>query len=157
MSSEVNRRFWERSVYSTRRFLAWVPLMVLLVVVAGCGDSDRAAVSGTVTLDGQPIEGGMISFIPPKGDTGGFPAWGPIEGGRYSIAADEGPTAGSIRVEIRWTRKTGKKIPAIAPAPQGSFTDETIEAIPVRYNSQTELKVDVQRGENTFDFNLDSH
>ena len=143
-----------RLIYGMVGFRAWVPLTVLLAVLVGCGESNRAAVNGTVTLDGQPIEDGTINFIPTH-DSAASAAWGPIKGGSYSIPAHEGPTVGSSRVEIRWTRKTGKKIPAIAPAPKGSFTEETREAVPVRYNSQSELKRDLQKGENTLDFNLD--
>ena len=136
-----------------RKSIFGVPLLLLLFVAAGCG-SNRAGVGGEVTVGGQPIEGGTISFIP-KDSTAGPPASGKIEGGRYSIAAREGPAIGTSRVEIRWTRKTGRKIPAIAPAPRGSFTEETIEAVPTRYNSQSELEVEIQRGDNTRDFKLD--
>ena len=136
-----------------RKSIFGIPLALLLIVAVGCG-SNQAGVSGDVTLGGQPIEGGSISFIPTD-STAGPPAHGKIEGGHYSIAARDGPAIGTSRVEIRWTRKTGRKIPAIAPAPKGSFTEETIEAVPPRYNSKSELEVPVERGDNTFDFKLD--
>ena len=128
---------------------------VLLVVAAGCGGSNRAAVTGEVTLDGQPVEGGTISFIPADG-AAGPPAWGKIEAGRYSIPAREGPPPGTSRVEIRWTRKTGRKLPAVPPAPPGEMIEETVEAVPARYNARSELKAEVQGGKNTFDFKLKS-
>jgi len=134
---------------------AWVLLTVLLAMFSGCSNSNRAAVNGKVTLDGQPIEGGTISFIP-TGDTVGSPAWSKIEEGRYAILGHEGLAVGINRVEVRWSRKTGKKMPAIAPAPAGAMMEITAEAVPVRYNTQSELKRDVQQGENTLDFKLDS-
>ncbi len=137
-----------------RSSLSWIPLLLLLFVAAGCG-SNRAGVGGEVTLDGQPIEGGTISFIPTD-SAAGPSAWGKIEGGRYSIDAREGPAVGASRVEIRWARKTGKKIPARAPAPPKSFTEVRREAVPVRYNAQSELRVEIERGNNTFDFALKS-
>ena len=138
-----------------RSLFCWTPLAVLLIVTAGCGGSNRAAVTGEVTLDGQPVEGGMISFIPADG-AAGPPAWGKIEEGRYSIPAREGPPLGTSRVEIRWTRKTGRKLPAVPPAPPGEMIEETVEAVPARYNAQSKLEAEVQGGKNTFDFKLKS-
>ena len=138
-----------------RRILAWMALVLFPVVTAGCGGSNRAEVTGEVTLDGAPVDGGTISFIP-TGDTTGPPAWGKIEAGRYSIPACEGPAVGANRVEIRWTRNTGRKIPSIPPAPPDTMIEEIVEAVPARYNSQSELEANVQPGENAFDFTLQS-
>ena len=138
-----------------RGSLLWAALAALLAVAVGCGGPHRGAVTGEVTLDGQPIEGGQISFIPTDGTTG-QPAWGKIEGGRYSIPAAEGPAVGTSRVEIRWNRKTGKKIPAVPPAPPDTMIELTAEAVPTRYNAQSELTAEVQQGKNTFDFKLQS-
>ncbi|MFH1924018.1 MAG: hypothetical protein ABIP48_29540 [Planctomycetota bacterium] len=135
-----------------RRNLSWAPLAVLLVVIAGCDGSNRAGVTGEVTLDGQPVEDGTISFVP----SGGAAAWGDIKGGRYSISAAEGPGVGTSRVEIRWDRKTGKKSPAVPPAPPDTMIEETEEAVPARYNAESELKAEVKSGKNTFDFKLEA-
>lgn len=63
-------------------------------------DEPRAAVSGTVTIDGQPVRWGTIAFVP--ADNKNAPvAWGMISRGKYSISADHGPTVGDHRVEIR--------------------------------------------------------
>ena len=137
-----------------RGSLHWSPLAVLLVAAIGCGGSKQAAVTGEVTLAGRPVEGGTINFIP-AGDTTALPAWGKIEAGRYSIPADQGPALGSNRVEIHWIRKTGRKIRSVPPAPPGEM-EEKAEVIPARYNSRSELEVQVQQGENTFDFKLES-
>ncbi|MFH1922057.1 MAG: hypothetical protein ABIP48_19500 [Planctomycetota bacterium] len=138
-----------------RRNLSWAPLAVLLVVIAGCDGSNRAAVTGEVTLDGEPVDGGTISFTP-SGGAADAAAWGEIKGGRYSIPAAKGPGVGTARVEIRWDRKTGKKIAAVPPAPPDTMIEETEEAVPARYNTQSELTADVQAGQNTFNFELKS-
>jgi len=139
-----------------RRNLCWMPLAALLVVTVGCTGSKQAAVTGEVTLDGDPVDGGTINFIPTGGDTAGVTAWGKIEGGRYSIPASEGPAVGPNRVEIRWDRKTGKTIPAVPPAPPDTMIEETAQAVPARYNTESELKAEVKSGKNTFDFKLES-
>jgi len=130
--------------------VGWTIWTALLAATVGCGGSDRAAVSGQVTLGGKPVEDGAISFIPAGG--AGAPAWGKIEAGRYSIPARQGPAIGVNRVEIRWTRKTGKKM----SLPGGMIIDEQEEAVPARYNVQSELQAEIKRGKNTHDFPLES-
>ena len=38
---------------------------IALLIVTGCGgvDDGRVSISGSVTLDGKPLDGGMIAFI----------------------------------------------------------------------------------------------
>ena len=129
-----------------------VPLLLLLVSI-GCGGSNRAAVTGQVTLNGRAVEDGTISFIPAAGTTGS-PAWGEIKAGNYSIPAKNGPAIGTNRVEIRWTLKTGRMLPAVPPSPA---REEVVEAIPTRYNSKSELKAELNPGKNTVDFQLISN
>ena len=49
--------------------VAWMPLIVLapLLMVFGCGQSTAVgrgvAVSGTITLDGKPLEGATVNFL----------------------------------------------------------------------------------------------
>ena len=69
---------------------------MFLTVTVGCGQSNRAAVSGQVSFDGKAVEDGAISFVP-TGDNPGLPAWGKIQAGRYSIPSQHadrhsGPT-----------------------------------------------------------------
>ena len=128
-----------------RRAVSWI----LLAVILGCGTSHRAAVVGKVSLDGKPVDDGIITFIP-SGDNRGSPAWGKIQAGDYAIPAKTGPSVGTNRVEIRWARKTGRMVP-IDPT-----IEETVEAVPVRYNSQSVLQVEIKPGTNQFDFNLNS-
>ena len=127
--------------------------MAVLVALVGCGDSQRGAVSGRITLDGQPVDGGTVNFIPTS-DSEGSAVWGEIKGGLYSLSGGNGSTVGQNRVEIRWPKKTGRRIPMAAPAPPDAMIEQTIEAIPARYNTQSELHVEVQQGENTFNFEL---
>lgn len=123
--------------------------LVLPCLTMGCGASDRAGVSGEVTLGGQPVQNGSISFVRTDGSRrANEAAWGKIENGRYSIPATAGPMIGKNRVEIRWPRKTGRKNPA------DPNLDEYAEAIPDRYNANSELQVEVRPGNNTFNFAL---
>ena len=67
--------------------VGWVLMGCVLV---GCGSANGPfAISGTVSLDGQPLEQGSISFVSAtpgtRGSTGGA-----ISNGKYSIAAEDG-------------------------------------------------------------------
>src|SRR5688572_116279 len=76
-------------------------LCLAVVLLPGCGGSDgpeRYAVSGSVTLDGQPLDSGSILFGP-EGD-GGNGGGATITNGEYSIPADSGLVAGKYRVRI---------------------------------------------------------
>jgi hypothetical protein len=124
----------------------------LLVALAGCGGAKRGQVSGQVTLDGAPVDGGEIRFLPNVG----LPARADIVNGRYTIPEASGPSLGMVRVEVRWTRKTGRRVPAMAPAPPGTMIEETAQSVPARFNRNSELQVDIASGNNQFDFALDT-
>jgi hypothetical protein len=134
---------------------AFAITVVALIAVSGCGDARRASMSGSVTLNGQPVNGGTISIIP-EAATDSIAVWGDINNGHYSLSGGSGLTVGTNRVEIRWPKTTGRKVALPPPARQGSLIEETVEVIPMRYNIQSELHVDIKQGENKLDFRLDS-
>jgi hypothetical protein len=132
-----------------------LPVAVLsLALLAGCGDSDnpRAAVQGSISYDGQPVDEGGIVFIPVGGGPGGqaVRATGDIKDGKYELNRRQGPMPGKHRVEIYWRKKTGKKVPGEGGHPK----DEVVQAIPSKYNTSSTLTRDVESGRNTFDFEL---
>ena len=125
-------------------------LVALLLAMAGCsGSSDdlpREAVSGAVTLDGEPLPRGMIQFRP--SDTGpasgsGVVGGSTIEDGRFSIPRGMGLTPGQYKVSInastdrREARTKGRIVQKSGLAK---------ELIPSKYNSETELVAEVKKG-----------
>jgi hypothetical protein len=135
--------------------LILLPLVLLLLSGCGGGGADRGAISGTVVLDGKPLEQGSILFTPIEG-THGSVAGGKIENGRFQFSAKTGPAIGRNRVEIRAMRKTGKMVPKAFGRP-GEMVPEQVEAIPPRFNAKSELKVDTKPGDNTAGFEVSSH
>jgi hypothetical protein len=130
--------------------------VVCLFLACGCGaGGKRAAVSGKVTLDGELLETGSITFQPIEG-TESPSAGAAITRGAYDIPRTKGPTAGVFRVEIRAKRKTGKQIPAGSPAPPGTMVDEVVEVVPARYNKESTLRAEVKPGTNPLTFELTS-
>jgi hypothetical protein len=138
-----------------RRQQSFLVLLVwsgLVGMIAGCGGevSSRAAVKGTVTVDGAPLPQGSIEFTPldpHHGQTAGAA----IENGQYAIAADKGLFAGDYKVQIRADRPTGKKVwDGIGnerwPASKKNFVDVMEPYIPARYNSRSTLTAKIERG-----------
>src|SRR5262249_11854454 len=100
-------------------------LLAALVGVAGCGIK-RIPTSGKVTLDGQPMTGGVLQFIPDasKGNTLRVGCAGPISNGQWKLV-----TSGVSRSDsgagapVGWFKVTyyhpdeGSKAPGAASAP----------------------------------------
>lgn len=64
-------------------------------------DEERASVAGTVTLDGEPVFWGSVTFIPLDDHLPASVAnFGSTSKGKYSIAAKLGPCPGMHRVEV---------------------------------------------------------
>lgn len=77
----ATKRFWSGR-------LPWVILCALgSISLVGCGGVKRLPVSGTVTLDGQPLNGGFLTFCPDtaKGNTAQISCTGPVKEGRYEL------------------------------------------------------------------------
>jgi hypothetical protein len=134
----------------------WVKALALavLAVVAGCKGREypgeqRYALSGKVTVDGEPMPFGLITFQP-DGE-GGIVSGGPIKDGAYSIPEPKGPTAGKYRVLINWNKPTGKKV---KDAWGEEIMDEYKEGLPAKYHSSSELTAEVSGQHTTFDFSL---
>lgn len=126
-------------------------LVFALSLVLGCGPSGptRGAVEGEIRLDGQPIDGGEISFVPTG--PGAVSGYATIVGGKYEIPASRGPSTGKCKVEIRWSKPTGKKV----KVPSGQF-DETKQVIPARYNDRSTLEFETKPGTNQYTVELKS-
>jgi len=125
-----------------------------LLFSAGCGDN-QVRIRGNVKLDGKPIDTGAITFIPndlSKGQTAGAS----ITVGEFQVVGNNLPPPGLYRVEIRGQKKTGKQIPAGSPSPPGTMVEETIEAVPEKYNYKSELKQELKNGDNNINFELTS-
>jgi hypothetical protein len=126
---------------------AWAGgVLVALLALSGCDAGTEGQVSGTVKVDGQPVEAGAIQFIPADGKTP--TSGGEIKDGRYSVKVP----VGVMKVSISAPKVVGKK--KIYPTPNSPEMPITKEALPERYNEQTELTLDVKRGKNEKDWDL---
>lgn len=129
-----------------RRALVFSVCTLGMFAITGCGSGSRSSVEGTVTFDGQSVDGGSITFLPESGDKNASPASGQIIDGKYAIDSERGPAPGKYKVEIIWKKKTGKQIPNASDP--GTSVDETKQVIPQKYNSKTELTCEIKSGSN---------
>jgi hypothetical protein len=129
-----------------------VALCTILVGLTGCGTDgpELGSVSGVVTLSGTPVADAHVTFSP----TGGRPSSATTDSsGRYVLeysASHEGALIGNHAVRISTKRD------AFSAEGEGAVdVPAREEVIPARYNTETELAVDVEAGSNTFDFVLE--
>lgn len=125
-----------------------VCVVALLVGLAGCGGPGSLQdVEGTVTLNGQNLAEGDITFIPADTQFGG--EGGKIKDGAFKMKA----RSGKNKVEIRANREVpGKTVPSAAGPGAKEPLMESI--IPPKYNEKTELQADVSASNRSFKFDL---
>ena len=138
----------------TMRLVCYIFVLGTLLLAGGCGADETAWVSGTVIFDGKAVPDGALRFFPAKG-TPGNGAGAEIVDGQYKItpefAKKKGMLAGSYRISVVASRKTGKMFPN--PDGKGMMEQEKMY-IPQRYNRQTQLHTDIKPGGNEHDLVL---
>ncbi|MGE0758753.1 MAG: hypothetical protein AB7O38_17125 [Pirellulaceae bacterium] len=125
----------------------------LCLATVSCGGPEysgdkRFPVTGTATFDGQSIDLGAISLVPTGG---GRACGGVIQDGKIEIPEENGPTAGTYRVELSWLKLTGRKL---RDAETGEMYDERKEALPPKYQKDSTLQAEVPSENNTYNFEL---
>jgi hypothetical protein len=111
------------------RPLLWhATLAGVLVCLGGCGSSAprTCAESGTVTVDGEPLDDGEILLEPMEAGVG--PDFGKVVDGKFAFRAKPG----SKRVVIRASR--------LVPGSKGLYGEALLKNyLPARYNAQSSL------------------
>jgi len=133
----------------------------LILTLTGCGgkgDPSHVSMSGTVTLNGEPLADAQVTFIP-TGDTQGIGAgaWtGPD--GRYQLIdrrGQPGTQPGTYKVTIsKRLMPDGSEIPADDKKPP--IESPARESLPPNYSdsARTELQAVVPEQGGTVDFPL---
>jgi hypothetical protein len=131
--------------YNALPLAACVAVAILFV---GCGSQDWGYLNGTVTLNGQPVGPGTITFEPVNADRSGSMASFSADG-KYSVISagrKEGAKVGEYRVLIQGGESFGAEEAGPRPASK----------IRPRYaNPNTsDLTVTIEPGTKTVDFDL---
>ncbi|MBL8851321.1 MAG: hypothetical protein JNG89_16685 [Planctomycetaceae bacterium] len=133
-----------------------LPLLLGLTLCAGCGESpypELFPASGTITLDGAPLDGATVAFIPSKSNQM-QPSYGYTDpDGKYELKTPEGyggVSPGEYRIVI-----SKIVMPDGSPVPPGSQTGgaEGDESIPYPHSDPraTSNVAVVAEGSDVFD------
>ncbi len=134
----------------------------ILVALTGCGKRGPKLVdvSGTVTLDGQPLSNVIVTFVPIGGGLSSSGVTDEAGHFRLSCSLGRGALLGQHRVYVQSQAASPGDViipdedaPDYRPDPYASLrAPPFVEKIPSRYNTNTELVQEVQPGLNV---NLD--
>lgn len=131
----------------SRRLPLLVGLLSFLVSAAGCGGAsdapERVLVTGAVTLDGQPVEQGRITFI--DADLKRDPDQVEIKQGKYEVQA----TLGKRRVEINVAKPS-------ATLKDQEGTVELEEVVAPQFNRESTLTAEISAENTVHDFKVES-
>lgn len=141
--------------FSRPLIAAAFPLVLGLLVAtwAGCGgDASLAPVSGSVTFDGQPVQGGVVTFSPIQSETtGSKPALGEVgANGAFQLgtnAKGDGAAVGRHRVLY------SAPLPEAPPAEEGKHA-EALPPSPYAGLMPKEAEVEVKAGANQINIEL---
>jgi len=119
-----------------------------LATLPGCSDG-KSSVKGSVTIDGQPVGSGSVTFVKQGGELAREGAV--IQGGSFHATLPPG----TYKLELNGQKVVGKR-------KQKAFdgTDEEVEiteeAFPPRYNTKSELLQEIKPGANAINLDLKS-
>lgn len=136
------------------RRLLTLCICVCAIALTSCSDpyAGREAVTGAITLEGQPLADGMILFDPVDGqDTASGAS---IENGEYKVERSAGLKPGKYRVRITSADGKTPTNDEEAGGPGGSNI-VSVDRIPPEYNEQSQQQVEIKAGgPNKFDFGI---
>ncbi|WP_145251040.1 hypothetical protein [Aeoliella mucimassa] len=129
---------------------ALAAVVTVAFALAGCQGGNGVTLSGKVTLDGQDVPNGRISFVP----LGAGPtASARIEAGKYEVLISEVPLPANYLVRVSSMQPTGIMIKH--PDAEGGQLAEEKEVIPAKYNTNSELTIELTSSmEPTWDIEL---
>jgi hypothetical protein len=134
---------------------------VVFLLAAGCGGKHpnlppQYPVSGTITLDGQPLAAAGIMFLP-RGETRGTGAFAMTdEAGKYSLKTDHGgPGAPEGEYAVTISKVVKRDGTPYVPKPDVAEAGER-ETLPATYSDsmKTVLTAKVPKGGDVINFGL---
>jgi hypothetical protein len=148
---DSGRSPWSRNIMNRQQVQRTAVLVILTAILqAGCDQGPPVGtIAGDVTLDGQPVKDGHVLFTPldGNGQTGG----GTIRDGK--LLAQNVPT-GKMKVELHGNKVVGKR--KAYDTPESPWEDDVAELLPTKYNSKSDLTLDVKKGNQDVKYDLKS-
>lgn len=117
------------------------------------GSSGFAAVSGTITLDGKPVSGASVFFVPSAGSDSASAS--------QPFTRAFGTTDSRGNYVLYYARaKTGARVGEydvkISKITINDQQDKPVQGLPAKYNEDSNLKAVVKTGANQLSFDLES-
>lgn len=141
-------------------------LSLMCSAIIGCESAadgpPRAAVNGIVSLDGEPLEAGVIRFIP-QTDIPGPKVSVAITNGFFQLTELDGPVVGQHRIEIEgpaagslaFDDEEALKQLEQSRLKSGRKTQLEVVRIPLVYNQKSRLEATIVKGDpNDLTFDL---
>jgi len=123
-------------------------VVLALAAIVGCGDG-KSSVSGTVTMDGEPVKSGAITFTRTDGEL--VREGAVIQDGNFRASVP----AGTYKLEL-----TGQKVVSVRKQKGFDGKDEEVpiteELFPEQYNTKSVLTEAVKPGTRTMKLDLKS-
>jgi len=133
----------------------------VIVFSLGCGGGNPnvAPVTGTVTLDGQPLADATVLFNP-MGEEGSFSSGGTDANGKYELtysADQKGAWIGQHTVIIsKVEEEPGGEGDEEEQQEEEEEEEEEVTSEPTPFNGTSKVLAEVKAGDNTLDFALTS-
>jgi hypothetical protein len=141
------------SVADRRQRFCSFAVIVLMIALAGCSDSGmESEVTGTVTLDGQPVGPGAVVFAPVEGQTN--PADGAIQlDGSYFLktSREVGLKPGTYKVSVSVFDQ-----PEVQPGERSNVPAKLVTPQKYADTETSGLQFTVEPGKNDIDIELTS-
>lgn len=132
-------------------------LLFASIAMLGCRSDgpELAEVTGIVTVDGKPVPGAILTFVP---TSGGSPSYGGTDkDGKYRLMYTDtkyGAMIGDHEVEIATNKPSASEIAEMKAG--GQEVNENFVAIPKQYRKKGVLTAKIERKKNLVDFELNT-
>ena len=134
----------------TKMKLSSLSLLFVVVTLTGCGSDgpELADVSGTVTFNGKPLRGAIVTFVPQAGGSTSSGVTGADGGYELMYLRDKhGAMLGKHNVTIKMEKLTQDDMA------EGEVVPEFVR-VPEKYQQPGSLTAEVDSGDNDIDFEL---
>jgi hypothetical protein len=144
------------SLWDVRPYLIAAGVSVcLLLQTSGCSRSgpERASIAGTITINGEAVPIGTITFSPWRG-TRGPRSSTQILNGQYAIDSERGPLVGEMQVRLSVpVLKPGQTVPD-KKMDISRLLAEADERLPKEFHQDSQIGCTVKSGDNRFDYDI---
>ena len=123
--------------------------MLAMPILVGCAQKDHASVTGVVKINGEPVDGAVVTFAPKEGGRSAFAKTD--ADGVYELQYTAGEKGAKIGVNSVYL--TTYKAPTLDDS--NKVVDPgTPERFPPEYNQSPSVTAEVKPGDNQIDFDV---